>query len=79
MKKRKNVMKMKKIKKQIISKNTKYYSKTSIKKKIDLASTKEKKEIYKSIAKNSHSITSKDEIKKTVNHNHSKNNNKNKR
>ena len=41
-----------------------------------MQSTKEKKEIFKSITKNSHSITSKDDIKKKVMHNHSKNNNK---
>ena len=72
-----NTMKIeRKLKNKSLVKTPSITTRLPSKKKIDLASTKEKKEIYKSIAKNSHSITSKDEIKKTVNHNHSKNNNK---
>ena len=72
-----NTMKIeRKIKNKSLVKTPSITTRLPSKKKIDLQSTKEKKEIFKSITKNSHSITSKDDIKKKVMHNHSKNNNK---
>ena len=62
-----NTMKIeRKLKNKSLVKTPSITTRLPSKKKIDLASTKEKKEIYKSIAKNSHSITSKDEIKKSL-------------
>ena len=72
-----NTMKIeRKIKNKSLVKTPSITTRLPSKKKIDLQSAKEKKEIFKSITKNSHSITSKDDIKKKVMHNHSKNNNK---
>ena len=71
-----NTMKIdRKLKNKSLVKTPSITTRLPSKKKIDLQS-KQKKELFKSITKNSHSITSKDDIKKKVIHNLSKNNNK---